>query len=145
MISLSHNISVYNTDGQQFGKLVVSSKNQHIYISGRIDNYLLKHSSNLRTRLSVCWSGVDTIRSVLAKNLPASYFPIFSPSDPDADGYSVQVLPSLQVQLRTARHTAVPGQLHAVSNTCSVFHKLMPIQLRLACCFRCMSCRFCSL
>ncbi|KAL0039754.1 hypothetical protein WJX77_006967 [Trebouxia sp. C0004] len=44
----------------------------------------------------VCCKGVDTICSVLANNLPASYFPSFSPSDPDADGYSVQVLPSLQ-------------------------------------------------
>ncbi|KAL0021740.1 hypothetical protein WJX79_000457 [Trebouxia sp. C0005] len=44
----------------------------------------------------LCCKGVDAIRSVLANNLPASYFPTFSPSDPDADGYSVQVLPSLQ-------------------------------------------------
>lgn len=78
-------------------------------------------------------SGVDAIRSVLANNLPASYFPTFSPSDPDADGYSVQVLPSLQVQLQTARHFTVPGQLRVVNNSCSGFLQLMPGQLRLAC------------
>jgi len=93
----------------------------------------------------VCLSGVDAIRTVLANNLPASYFPTFSPSDPDADGYSVQALPSLQVHLQTARHITAPGQLHNVSNICSVFHKLMPVQLRLACCFKCMSCELCSL
>ena len=63
----------------------------------------------------MCLSGVDTIRSVLANHLPDSYFPIFSPSDPDGDGYSVQVLPSLQVQVQTARHVMAPGQLRVVN------------------------------
>ena len=44
-------------------------------------------------------AGIDTIRSVIASNLPRSFYPTFSPSDPDMDGYSVEVLPSLQVYM----------------------------------------------
>lgn len=43
-------------------------------------------------------AGIDIIRSVVASNLPRSFYPTFSPSDPDMDGSSVEVLPSLQVQ-----------------------------------------------
>lgn len=42
-------------------------------------------------------AGIDIICSVLASNLPRSFYPTFSPSDPDTDGYLVEVLPSLQV------------------------------------------------
>lgn len=125
--------------------LSLSGKNDVVSDNFPLGLLCSKHSSNLRTRLSMCLSGVDSIRSVLANNLPASYFPTFSASDPDADGYSVQVLPSLQVQMQTARHIMALGQLYIVNYTCSVFHKLMPGQLRLACRFKCMSCGVCSL
>lgn len=44
-------------------------------------------------------AGIDVVRSVIASNLPRSFYPTFSPSDPDMDGYSVEVLPSLQVYI----------------------------------------------
>ena len=42
-------------------------------------------------------AGIEIIRSVISADLPRSFYPDFRPSDPDPDGYSVEVLPSLQV------------------------------------------------
>lgn len=42
-------------------------------------------------------AGIDIMRSVIASNLPMSFYPTLSPSDPEMDGSSVEVLPSLQV------------------------------------------------
>ncbi|KAL3134106.1 hypothetical protein ABBQ32_008528 [Trebouxia sp. C0010 RCD-2024] len=44
----------------------------------------------------VCRKGIEIIRSVVAADLPRSFYPTFRPSDPDSDGYTVEVLPSLQ-------------------------------------------------
>lgn len=62
-------------------------------------------------------AGVDIICSVVADHLPRSFFPTFRPSDPDTDGYLVQVLPSLQVYTATPCSVAyiesdLPFQCH---------------------------------
>lgn len=54
-------------------------------------------------------AGIDIIRSVIASNLPRSFYPALSPSDPDTDGSSVEVLPSLQVH--TLKLSGLPPAL----------------------------------
>ena len=57
-------------------------------------------------------AGIDVVRSVIASNLPRSFYPTFSPSDPDMDGYSVEVLPSLQVYIW--KLTGLPSVLQSL-------------------------------
>lgn len=79
-------------------------------------------------------AGIDIIRSVLASNLPRSFYPTFSPSNPDVDGYLVEVLPSLQVYIWML--LGLPSVLQRLSiwhlaDTCS--WQVLPVSQRCIC------------
>ena len=42
-------------------------------------------------------AGISIIANVLSQNLPESFFPATGTDEADADGYKMEVLPSLQV------------------------------------------------
>lgn len=70
-------------------------------------------------------AGIDIIRSVVSADLPRSFYPSFRPSDPDNEGYSVEVLPSLQVDILEASF-ALPKRLASGSGLGS---RLQPLNL----------------
>lgn len=51
----------------------------------------------LLNRSSAFCVGIRIITSVLTQDLPPSFFPVGGVAEADADGYQVEVLPSLQV------------------------------------------------